>query len=405
MRASSLPSKVRIASRSISSTLSASRISSRVAAFSASAGRSSSASSRCASAPSAASAGGSGHSRCNAAAAAPVSGRNTASSARLNSVCASAARRAGSPDTASSQPPSTPTNGSASRTAASRNPRLPYSARRAASGARSPSPSGISPAPRFAPSTSVSASPGGATPAAVSETTNKTKATEEWNSQVSAAANSTARIGSDASRLSASPTTGLSRSGVEAATISPSDRIISPKPSAIRPTSRVRSSPAPSAVATPATSSSGVSAERSNDSACTTSVVPRSAPSITASAGASPISPRPTKPDSSIAVAVALCSTAAAPTPAAAARSRFRVAAASARRISGPKLPRTPVLTMLVPHSSSATPPSRLSRIMWPDMRCVLQSGRNGEWRGDAGAILGIETGAPLAPRSPDRPL
>ena len=68
-------------------------------------------------------------------------------------------------------------------------------------------------------------------------------------------------------------------------------------------------------------SSSGITAARSTDSACTTSVVPRSAPSISASAAGRAISPRVTKPATSIAVAVALCIAAAAAAPVPAARS------------------------------------------------------------------------------------
>ena len=71
---------------------------------------------------------------------------------------------------------------------------------------------------------------------------------------------------------------------------------------------------------------------RFTDSACTASVVPRSAPSISASAAGSATRPRATKAVTSIAVAVALCSAVAAAAPVAAARSGPAAARAIAPR-------------------------------------------------------------------------
>ena len=74
----------------------------------------------------------------------------------------------------------------------------------------------------------------------------------------------------------------------------------------------------------------------SNESATTTSAVPTFAPSMTASAGTSPMAPLARKLVAMKAVAVLLWSSSVTPVPAAQARRRLRRAAPSVRRSSPP---------------------------------------------------------------------
>ena len=93
----------------------------------------------------------------------------------------------------------------------------------------------------------------------------------------------------------------------EAATTMPSDRIISARPMTMRPTCcTVALSTAMKAI-TPAMSSTGTRPERSKARACTTSVEPTSAPSITASAAESAMSPRSANDTTMSPVADELC--------------------------------------------------------------------------------------------------
>ena len=99
---------------------------------------------------------------------------------------------------------------------------------------------------------------------------------------------------------------------------------------ATRPMSRVRAEPARN-ITTPASRSSGDSPARlSNESACTMSVVPTFAPSITASAGTSATKPRAANEATISPVAVLLCRTAV--TPSAGERRLDRLSSALARK-------------------------------------------------------------------------
>ena len=141
---------------------------------------------------------------------------------------------------------------------------------------------------------------------------------------------------------------------------------IKPRPIATRPRSRVRVRAPRRNATTPRISSTGAAGEMSKDSTCATSVVPRLAPSMTASAGTSASIPLAANDVTSSPVAVLLCSTVVTVTPTPKALKRLPSAAPRKRRRSAPKARRTPLWTMCMPHSSSATPPVRSRSTMSP---------------------------------------
>ena len=114
---------------------------------------------------------------------------------------------------------------------------------------------------------------------------------------------------------------------------------------ATRPRSRVRRPPARN-MATPARMGSGASCVTLNDITCTISVVPTLAPSMTASAVASGMTPAAAKEATISPVAVLLCMIAVAPRPAAAAFSRLESARDRKRFSPAPKARCTPLCTM-----------------------------------------------------------
>ena len=92
-------------------------------------------------------------------------------------------------------------------------------------------------------------------------------------------------------------------------------------------------------------------------------VLPRSAPSMTASAGAVSTRPRPANDATTSAVAVLLCRMRGDASPARKAVRRLRSEIRSRCRRSAPNTRMMPVRTMRVPHSSSATAPSSSIRM------------------------------------------
>ena len=124
---------------------------------------------------------------------------------------------------------------------------------------------------------------------------------------------------------------------------------------------------------TPTKISSGASHDRSNERMTVTSDVPTSAPSITASAGAVPMSPCPANAATIRAVAVLLWMSAVTPRPASSAVKRRLMLLRSARRRSAPYRRRMPVRTMCVPQTSSDTPASRLSSVCTVSRRSPRQ--------------------------------
>jgi hypothetical protein len=117
---------------------------------------------------------------------------------------------------------------------------------------------------------------------------------------------------------------------------------------------------------TPAAIISGETHVRSNDRTWAVRVVPTLAPSMTASAIDSVISPRPAKEASRSAVAVLDCSTPVRARPPPNAVKRLREQAPIARRSAAPKARVRPVRTMRTPHSSRATLPMTFRMVVTP---------------------------------------
>ena len=99
---------------------------------------------------------------------------------------------------------------------------------------------------------------------------------------------------------------------------------------------------------------------------CAPIAAPRSAPSITARAGAVASAPCATNEQTITAVAVELCTNAAAMVPASAALTRLPVQTPIAVRSDAPKARIMPVRIIRTPHSISATPPRTWMRISVP---------------------------------------
>src|SRR5579864_1371397 len=169
-------------------------------------------------------------------------------------------------------------------------------------------------------------------------------------------------------------TAGASSAGARVSSRMCSDSSISPTPIATRPRSRVRVRPPRRKAMRPPRKSAGATAATLNDRTWTISVVPTLAPSMMARAETRSTEP-PLASDAVISpVAVLLCSTAVASAPAPKARKRFRSAVPRKRRRWGPKARTMPLWTMWRPHSSSATPPIRSSRIMLPPSSSARRS-------------------------------
>ena len=113
---------------------------------------------------------------------------------------------------------------------------------------------------------------------------------------------------------------------------------------------------------TPTKISSGDSHDRSKENTTTIALVPMSAPSITASAAAVAISPRPTKDATISPVAVLDCTSVVTAKPASSAWKRLPTLREMTWRRLAPYRRSTPVRTMCVAQTSSAIAASRFSR-------------------------------------------
>src|SRR6185436_17902409 len=107
---------------------------------------------------------------------------------------------------------------------------------------------------------------------------------------------------------------------------------------------------------TPPPMASGDSQERSKEKSCTTRLVPTSAPSMIASAGARPIRFCATNDPAISAVALEDCTSAVTPRPARNAWKRFETLSESILRRPPPNTRSTPERTICVPQTRSATP-------------------------------------------------
>src|SRR4051812_18902087 len=158
------------------------------------------------------------------------------------------------------------------------------------------------------------------------------------------------------------------RSGCVATANSFNDSSIRPSPMATRPRWRGLSSSVDRNAMTPAPINSGETQPRSNERIWAAIVVPTSAPSMTARAIDSGISPRAAKEETNSEVAVLDCSRPVTAMPPAKAVMRLREQVAMARRRVAPKARVRPVRTMRTPHSSKATLPSTFIMVATPCM-------------------------------------
>ena len=151
--------------------------------------------------------------------------------------------------------------------------------------------------------------------------------------------------------------------GVTACTISSSASRISPRPIPTRPSCPARLCLRPRKKMTPIKISSGDSQERSKVRIRAISAVPTSAPRTITSAGASATRSCATNEVTSIVVALLLCTSAVTPIPAQKASGFFSTLPLRTVRKRAPNTRITPVRTIWVPHTSSATAESRCNNV------------------------------------------
>ncbi len=151
--------------------------------------------------------------------------------------------------------------------------------------------------------------------------------------------------------------------GVTACTISSSASKIRPRPIPTRPSCPARVCLRPRKKITPIKISSGESQERSNVRTRAISAVPTSAPSTITSAGVNATRSCATKEVTSMVVALLLCTKAVTPMPAQKASGFFSTLRLRTVRKRAPNTRITPVRTIWVPHTSSATAESRCNRV------------------------------------------
>ena len=220
----------------------------------------------------------------------------------------------------------------------------------------------------LAPITSARASLGSTSPAPANDITSSTTDRLEWTNQVASVASRTATTYSSWRPCSAAMKAGEARSGWVASASSFSDSSIRPRPMATRPRWRERTWSLDRKVMTPAPIRVGETQPRSKESTCAATVVPTSAPSMTASAIDRGMSPLPAKEESSKAVAVLDCSRPVMASPPAKAVKRLREQVAMARRSVAPKARVRPVRTMRTLHSSRHTLPRTFRMVSTPCM-------------------------------------
>src|SRR5208282_3023066 len=264
--------------------------------------------------------GGSGRKRMRSAARRSMKGRNSTASARLKAVWKLTTRRAGADSMCASSPAISARNGRTTRQPTPRTSKLPSGRRRAIP--EPASKSGGSVPPRLAPSTRASAAAGAITPEAAMEAINRTTATLEWHAQVSAPAINTANTGSPVSASRTVRKTGAVSTGARVWPSAPRARSISPRPMPTRPRFLTCPSADERNRTTPISTSSGATAAMSKARIWVIRVLPRLAPSMTASAGARSSAPRAVNEVAISPVAVLLCSTAVTASPTSTARRR-----------------------------------------------------------------------------------
>ena len=295
--------------------MSAIRNASRAALAVASAGVSSAAGSRCF-ARAGAFCGSSGISRIARRATGSVKKINETASSTLNAVWKFTTSRCGSGSRPASSPCIGPSSGMVIRQPITRKNRLPSATRRPALPAPAVARSAMRPLPRFAPSTRKSATLRAIRPLATNAAVSSTMARLDQAATLNSAPTSRSSIGSPVSEPRITFTPAAWVSGFVACRIICSARMIRPTPMEMRPIWPMRVPLRDRWRITPPPIASGESHDRSNENSCTTRLVPTSAPSMIASAGASPIRFCDTNELAMSAVALEDCTSAVTPRPA-----------------------------------------------------------------------------------------
>ncbi len=152
---------------------------------------------------------------------------------------------------------------------------------------------------------------------------------------------------------------------------------------------------------TPTKISSGDSHDRSKENTTTIALVPMSAPSITASAAAVAMSPRPTKDETISPVAVLDCTIVVTAKPASSAWKRLPTLREMTWRRLAPNSRSTPVRTMCVAQTSRAMAASRFSRCCMAfdqaGARAGAAAGARQSGPGRAGSLIGEDWTLPGA--------
>ena len=137
---------------------------------------------------------------------------------------------------------------------------------------------------------------------------------------------------------------------------------IKPRPISTRPTRPTAVSLREMNSTTPTKMNNGDSHDKSSENTTAITLVPTSAPSITASAAGSPTSPWPTNDDTMSAVAVLDCTTAVTPIPERTAVNRLLTLREMSCRRLAPNTRRMPVRTRCVPQMSRATAANKFNK-------------------------------------------
>ena len=238
--------------------------------------------------------------------------------------------------------------------------RLPSGRRRTCGDALAVASIASTPLPMLAPRTRPSATVCGIIADAASVAIRRTIARLEYDSTVRTAPTRMSSITSFGSATSRARTAGDSVSGRVAATISCSASVIRPRPIRTRPTAPTPLFWREMKMTTPTKIRSGDSHDRSNENTTAITLVPTSAPSMTASAALVVTRFLPTNEATIRQVAVLDWTMLVTPRPAMRARKRLAKLAARTWRRFSPKTRSMPVRTMCVPQTRSAIAARRL---------------------------------------------
>ena len=268
--------------------------------------------------------------------------------------------------------------------------RLPSGTCRAATFERSVVITASSPLPRLAPSTRPSPTSTGIPPEPTMVAVSSTVAKLEYDTTDSTAPIVISSMRSLVSDASSVRTAGDCVSTEVASVIKRNASSIRPSPMSTRPSRPAVVSGREMYTTTPTKMNSGESHDKSSENSTAITLVPRSAPSITANAAGSAIKPCPTNDETINAVAVLDCTSAVTPTPDMTAAAGVRTLRAIICRSLAPNTRKIPVRTSWVPQTSRATAANRFRRcFMAADGFLVLQVGLYCQpvWHSEACAV------------------